>query len=493
MRLFQTILSAFTILFIGCKTDKEEITITGKITGSVPELIEYTVPINGIHFFGFEDSVPTDSLGNFQLKIDIDQACFIELSNGYESYGTVVAEPGMNYIVHIDTENKENAFRIESKNEEGQRLYNQLSNRSMLKGHFEEEAKQYRNDTLVSKIRQSIKTSEEKELQGFVELFKDKAISQDFYDLVRNDRVCFYRGAQGSVGFNYVLGIRGQNALDESQFKELWGEIFRSNPVSDPKLLTSSWSYHYLELYLRYNDLVVKPQDSMALQKIRDQGAIHTYNINNAKKYLSGLPLAYYTAAYIYYEAINKNYEKELVALFEQFKKDYPNSEYTHFIEPEIIPIVEFHKKLEEPLNENIQFVDVVDNTNTLRDVAKELNGKNIYIDVWATWCGPCKKEFKYHAELRELLKSRDMVILYLSIDRDNREKQWHDMVNYYGLEGYHIRANEKLVGDLQRLRGEDSFTIPWHILTNGAGEVIKKYVSGPSEIEKLAKELDMN
>ena len=178
--------------------------------------------------------------------------------------------------------------------------------------------------------------------------------------------------------------------------------------------------------------------------------------------------------------------------MFERFKSDYPDNEYTHFIEPEIIPIVEFHKKLEEPLNENIRFIDAVDNVNTLMEVVKKLDGRNIYIDVWATWCGPCKKEFTYHAELRELLKYRNMAILYLSIDKDGREKQWNDMISYYGLEGYHIRANGKLMDDLRNLRGEDSFTIPWHILANGEGAVMKKYVSGPYEIEKLAKELNI-
>ena len=66
-------------------------------------------------------------------------------------------------------------------------------------------------------------------------------------------------------------------------------------------------------------------------------------------------------------------------------------------------------------------------------------------------------------------------------------------MINYYDLEGYHIRVNEKLYTDLKDLRGDDSFSIPWHILIDNNGNIIKKYVSGPSKIEKLKEQLNEN
>lgn len=495
MKLFQLILIILLSGLIGCQEGKGIITIKGKITGNIPDLIEYTVPINGISYFGFEDSIQPDSLGNFLINLAIDRPGFIELSNVYEAYGSIIAEPGMSYTVFIDTEGKENTFRVECDNEKGQELYNQIANRSMIAGgHFELEARKYMKDTISSEIKLAIKGSEEAEIAGFRKLFENKVISEDFYKLVRTDREYFYRGAQGSVAFvNHLLRERGQNTLNKEAYSELWKEVFRSHPVSDPKLLRSPWFYYYVELYLRYNDLIKESTDTETLSEIRKQGSIHTHNIKTAKNYLSGTQLEYYYAAYIYYEAINKNYEKELISLFEQFKKEYPSSEYSHFIESEIIPIIAFHKKRSEPLNENIRFINDSDNINSLKEAVKELKGKRIYIDVWATWCGPCKREFKHNAELYELLKSKDVAMLYLSVDKEDMEKQWRDMINYYDLEGYHIRANEKLYADLKNLRGDESFAIPWHILTDGNGNIIKKYVSGPSQIKTLEKQLNEN
>ncbi|WP_240337935.1 TlpA family protein disulfide reductase [Gelidibacter japonicus] len=218
---------------------------------------------------------------------------------------------------------------------------------------------------------------------------------------------------------------------------------------------------------------------------------IHTHHIELAIKYLTGEQLEYYYAAYLNMEAINKNYEKELVTLFEQFKKAYPHSEYTHFIESEIIPIITFHRKQDESFSENTHIVDDAENINSLREAVRKINSKRVYVDIWATWCSPCKREFHFNNKLYDLLKRENTTMLYISIDEDDKAEKWMEMMKYYELGGYHIRANDSLMADLRRLRGTDSFGIPWHILTDGNGSIIKKYVSGPSDIGTLERQLN--
>ena len=47
-----------------------------------------------------------------------------------------------------------------------------------------------------------------------------------------------------------------------------------------------------------------------------------------------------------------------------------------------------------------------------------DLKGKVAFINLWATWCGPCRRELPYVQKLREQLKDRkDVVILTLNID----------------------------------------------------------------------------
>ncbi|MDD7886111.1 TlpA disulfide reductase family protein [Flavivirga sp. 57AJ16] len=495
MKRFQITTIVLLLGLISCQKNQseKEIIITGKITGKIPDIIEYTAPINGISFFGFKDTTNTDSLGNFQIKLMIDEPCFIELSNDYKAYGTVIAEPGMEYDVLINTEGKKNTFRVKSNNKDGQELYNQIENRSMIAGgHFELESKIYMKDSIESEIIQKIDERKEAEILKFKKLLEKKVISESFYKLVSTDREYFFSGIQGSVAFvNYLLSESGRNTLNKEEFSALWERIFKSQPISNTELLKSPWFYYYTENYLRYNELI---KESIAIEKlsnIRQKDSVHTHNIEKAKQYLSDKQLEYYYAAYIYYEAINKNYEKELISLFQQFKNEYPTSQYSQFIEPEIIPIIAFHKKQSDSLNEKIKFIDDFSNINSLKEVVKGLNANRIYVDIWATWCGPCKKEFQYNAELYKFLKSKDVTVVYISIDKESREKKWREMINYYELEGYHIRANKLLNTDLHNLRGKDAFGIPWHILTDGNGNIIKKYISGPSQIETLEKQLN--
>jgi hypothetical protein len=83
--------------------------------------------------------------------------------------------------------------------------------------------------------------------------------------------------------------------------------------------------------------------------------------------------------------------------------------------------------------------------------------------------------------------------MLYLSVDREERKETWREMIKYYELEGNHIMVNEKLRDDLVNLRGNDSFGIPWHILTDGVGNIIVKYAGSPSDIQNLEKQLNEN
>ena len=52
------------------------------------------------------------------------------------------------------------------------------------------------------------------------------------------------------------------------------------------------------------------------------------------------------------------------------------------------------------------------------------IQGKFTYIDVWATWCGPCCKEIPFVEKLVEKYKGNDKV-QFLSISIDQNEKAW--------------------------------------------------------------------
>ena len=115
------------------------------------------------------------------------------------------------------------------------------------------------------------------------------------------------------------------------------------------------------------------------------------------------------------------------------------------------------------------------------------MKGKKIYIDVWATWCGPCLKEHELSGALRKILKEKDIQLVYISIDQKNRDSQWKELIKYYNLEGSHIRANEnftkELLGRFNQKTEDLTISIPWYILIDEEGNIIREHAKRPSQI----------
>lgn len=57
------------------------------------------------------------------------------------------------------------------------------------------------------------------------------------------------------------------------------------------------------------------------------------------------------------------------------------------------------------------------------------INGKFTYIDVWATWCGPCCKEIPFLEKLVEKFKGNDKV-QFISISTDQNADAWKNKLN---------------------------------------------------------------
>lgn len=65
-------------------------------------------------------------------------------------------------------------------------------------------------------------------------------------------------------------------------------------------------------------------------------------------------------------------------------------------------------------------FTDSLGNVHHLSDY----RGRRVYIDCWATWCGPCCKEIPFLAQHVEALKG-DTSLVILSISMDSNRQAW--------------------------------------------------------------------
>jgi len=53
-----------------------------------------------------------------------------------------------------------------------------------------------------------------------------------------------------------------------------------------------------------------------------------------------------------------------------------------------------------------------------------QYKNKVVYLDFWASWCGPCRKSFPWLNKMQEKYKHRGLVVIGINLDRDIKKAQ---------------------------------------------------------------------
>lgn len=113
-----------------------------------------------------------------------------------------------------------------------------------------------------------------------------------------------------------------------------------------------------------------------------------------------------------------------------------------------------------------------------------DFKGKYVFIDLWATWCGPCKYEVPFLIDLEKKYHGKNIEFVSISIDRQKDKEKWKKMIAKEGMTGTHLLADNEIDSDFVKAYYVEA--IPQFILLDPQGKIVSNNTARPSEPELI-------
>ena len=437
------ILSILLISFIACKQDSPTIDYTvlsGTIKNSTEKKLELTA-------FDFSEEIALNTDGSFTDSIQIPEDGYYFLKVGRSSLNLYL-EKGKDIQLTMNGNGIDPSFTGELS------AYNAL---------LVSAAKIYREKTgnmqaLYAEDEVSfIQKLKETQIAITEEINKQENISSTFkQQQIKNAEYGYAAAMENYENYHGYFGDDKEFKVSEDFKKELSDidlnneEAFRSS-IQYRGLLNTKMNNQMMELYEDSNDYTKSLKESM-------KSISNPFIKNELLKGFSMMLLGPNDEMKANYDYIMENsnsevYKKEYTDTYNKLKKlakGQPSPEFVNY---------ENHKGGETSL--------------------KDLRGKYVYIDVWATWCGPCKAEIPSLKQVEKDYHGKKIAFVSTSIDQAKDHDTWSKMVTDKELSGVQLMADKAWESDF--VKNYQINRIPRFILVDPEGKIVTADAPRPS------------
>ncbi|MBD1393445.1 TlpA family protein disulfide reductase [Mucilaginibacter glaciei] len=311
---------------------------------------------------------------------------------------------------------------------------------------------------------------------------------------------------------NYISQLnyfaRGVMTTDHAQIFSFIETFYKDVTLSPKTFPAGPMYYQFADSYIGYYEILAFKGLTPAQQK--DPGTfLKYYNITldsgNTVSKLKGKSFVNWilvrntypkniAEAWLAQNIFTKCSTKDLAyakPLMEEMRAIYPQSKYIPYLQNKINMLqVLLAKNL---ANKDIIIADRYDKMTSIYQTISKLKGKVVYLDIWGTWCGPCKEELRYNPQLKQQFTGKDVAFVYLDMDEDIKDAQWKEFIKVNGMTGLHLRKSSK---DIQQFWAEllpkdkpDQY-YPMYFIFDKNGKLVQQQAKRPSDKADLYKQI---
>lgn len=187
---------------------------------------------------------------------------------------------------------------------------------------------------------------------------------------------------------------------------------------------------------------------------------------------------------YIIKHSMSPAFDTEMI---QNFLNALPKSQHSHSMYKELV-----NEILAANLKVGAEAPDITGRTPEGKELSlSDFKGKYVFIDFWASWCAPCRREFPH---LKEVLayseKSDNLVVLSYSID--SKEKDWLACIEKNNLthkNWVHISTLKGWNSEALKLFAVKG--VPFTALIDPDGNVVEFKLRGEEMVKKLKNIID--
>lgn len=135
--------------------------------------------------------------------------------------------------------------------------------------------------------------------------------------------------------------------------------------------------------------------------------------------------------------------------------------------------------------------LEVVDKPG-LDKVLASKRGKVVLVDMWATWCAPCKEGFPHLVEIAKKYRPQGLAVVTLSLDEEDAHQEALEFLKQQDARFTNLRSKQGASEEAIQQFEIDGGSIPHVRLYDRQGKLVKKFVSGDPDAVFSHEDVDL-